>query len=107
MFGPDSQHLGATLRTALILARYTALVGHARVALGADTLSTLSHGVLVVALSHFTNLLCDARRRLALSPTARTHAVQELSLEHRMKRRPVRTCRKMSALSYQQPPRIL
>jgi len=61
VFGPDSQHLRATLRAAFLLAGHTALVRHARFALGADTLSALPHRVLAFALGHFADLLSDFR----------------------------------------------
>jgi hypothetical protein len=57
VFRPYSQHFSVALRAAFILARHTALVRYAGVALGADTLSAFPHRVLVFTFGHFTDLL--------------------------------------------------
>jgi hypothetical protein len=57
VFGPYSQHFSVALRAALILARHTALVRYAGVALGADTLPAFPHRVLEFMFGHFVDLL--------------------------------------------------
>jgi hypothetical protein len=57
VFGPYPQHFGVALRAAFILARNTALVRYACVALGANTLSAFAHCVLEFMFGHFVDLM--------------------------------------------------
>ena len=102
VFGPDSQHLRATLRTAFVLARHTALVRHACIALGADTLAAFSHRVMAFSLGHFADLLSAPEksshsqiklRGYALPFTAKTPVASPPSFKHSLEYRPVRTYR--------------
>ena len=52
MFGAYPQHFRVALGATFFLTRHTAIVGHNRVAFGADALPTASHRVLAISFGH-------------------------------------------------------
>ena len=56
---PHAEHFSLTFRATYILARHTALVWYQGFALGADTITTTTHGVLLLMSGHDLNFLMN------------------------------------------------